>query len=887
MDKIKVFVSSAMRSESNCDLDWIAVRRDVANSIEKHAMFEVFAIEEHASPEPSNQYMLSKVSECDIYVLILGSELRWGTEQEYKKAHELQKGMLVYTLNTSRDSKCAALLKELERDDYCTYRKIDSVEGLGHRVAGDLIEHLVRRYKDLSGTIQEDDASSQLSFDGSHLIDTAPRYFGDASLALGNRLGYTYGAPIEFGDRTILRDLGCAMVDWIVEGTTFSMGESSGVLLEVLRDEGISIGSDDAFILRWKALDLFLLGDVAGAISHLERAVLLLDDESHVLTSVLIDLRNLNSMEQRLNEVFNYQNEIDSRGIKLYAPAGGIYSSGAAETMLNALDSAWTVPERTRVFGEYRLASVLLNLSKQLFTSFVYGSISGVLCCRREISKAIMRFSRLYNDKSLYVRGLKVCILSGESKLLKDWMIAGIEYANQEIVARAEELWKASIDSSSGGLNTCGCIIFSRLGEYFGDDCFSSASRLVLARAGELSSISKPDYYAAISSNARRMNPGMIIHALCSLLENQSLTSVAWLHATLRELRIEDASNEDHAMLASAIRKAYPLLAKNGFSASSVALLSSKSDAFASLGAEIKSQLSGVELVEFELNERDGEVPAEYVIAQIEEAKSQLEINGDPGQYVEFGTRPARYLVRLITPNRFKGMAKRIEPHLLDLFAKIPQSHAYASFLDDYIALAIHIVLLYGKAGIFVPSELIMLGESLTDMEPAIQPLISSYERRAWDARIATYGYVSGIQDEEEFLKAISDMWDLEVGSREAYTECIEAYLDANYDKQSGGIATVAIAMHFFCRDRDEGVRLSATRSAMRLVGTSADREARRMLHALCSDPSASVRFGLLSLGSELLGGYDILLDIVEYLSHDAHYRIRKKALKMLPLLTE
>ena len=880
MNRIKVFISSSMRPELDGTLNWSAIRSEVGFCIKSNPIFEAILIEEHASSEPSVQYMLSQVSECDVYVLLLGNELRPGTSQEFEKAHELGKDTLIYVVNVDHDAECESLLKRIRQEDYCLYQTVNTVDDLGSNIVAGLLEQTVRRYKGLFGSAVYKESFND-HFDKAFPADAALKYFGKASLVLGNRLGYFYSSPIEHDEESILSGLGENLVSWLLEGTSVSLDCMENELLSVLRSLGVETCDEEILKLRWSASEQYLAGNITNAISMLEKALLAAEEKSYLLTSILIDLRYLVSETNGFHEAIKYQEQIETKGVESYSPVGERYSSQAEETTLAAFDSKWITPERSIVLAENRLGSALLGLSNDLFVSALYGSIAGMASCRRSLALLLMRFSQIYDNRSLYVEGLRLCVLNCDAKELREWMVAGFDYANSEIVAHAEDLWELSRSSSARKLDTCGCVVFSKLGEFFDDGRFDSAALALLERASDLNGINMSDYCAAISNNAHRMNPGLLAHIVCSLLPNQSLPPTWWLNNVLGAIRIEDASNEDQRMLANALCEYLPTLVKEGVSASLVASLARRSDAFEGLGRLVKAQLREEDALEYELNERGCGVTAEYVNQLIDDALHQLEANNNSGLQLGFATNPAKYLTRIVNSSSFLEMQERVEPHLFELFERLGCSSAPGVFLDDYAHLAVHMALVYRETGLEIPSEMIELGRDLERMNPQIDPHLSNYERKGWRTRVITYCCLVGLASNDDFLRAIADMWDMRVSSREAYTECLEAYLRKCHSETIDSLSTVAVAVNYFSRDKDAHVRLISAHCAMRLVGTTVDFEARQILRRLLADPSPIVRFGLLRDGPNHLDDQSILEELVQCLVGDAHYEVRRKAKEM------
>lgn len=65
-DRIEVFVSSSMRDEG--DFSWQQLRDELNCALLKSDIFKPFAIEFHASIEPSSSYYLNRLAQSDIVI---------------------------------------------------------------------------------------------------------------------------------------------------------------------------------------------------------------------------------------------------------------------------------------------------------------------------------------------------------------------------------------------------------------------------------------------------------------------------------------------------------------------------------------------------------------------------------------------------------------------------------------------------------------------------------------------------------------------------------------------------------------------------------------------------------------------------------------------------
>jgi hypothetical protein len=287
-------------------------------------------------------------------------------------------------------------------------------------------------------------------------------------------------------------------------------------------------------------------------------------------------------------------------------------------------------------------------------------------------------------------------------------------------------------------------------------------------------------------------------------------------------------------------------------------------------------------LIEFELNEQGGRLSGAYVTSLIEKARSQLVANDNPGSQFDFGTRPARYLSSIIDVQTFLVIRRPAEAKLSELWDQVARSGAPGLVLDEYIRLAIRMVVVYREAGLPLPDDYKALARALKYKQPPIDPAITLYERKAWAARVATYRLLAGTGKKREFLDCISDVWGASISMRGAVAECLESYLRANRGVAFRDVVAIVGVVNALSRDRDVQVRRKVVGCAMRLLNTSADAEARSVLLRLASDPQADVRVQLLKYDIESLGHSDMACELARSLENDAHFGVRAMAQREL-----
>jgi len=138
--KIKVFLSSAMFNDQH-----LYQRMAIRSFFERMPFFELFAIEESASPADIEARYLSMVSRVDIVLLILQEEFREAVFKEYTAAQNSHKRIFAYINDIDRDSQLKSFVNDEVRQ-HCTTKQFFTVVDLIDSIEKDLIEDLLGKY---------------------------------------------------------------------------------------------------------------------------------------------------------------------------------------------------------------------------------------------------------------------------------------------------------------------------------------------------------------------------------------------------------------------------------------------------------------------------------------------------------------------------------------------------------------------------------------------------------------------------------------------------------------------------------------------------------------------------------------------------------------------
>lgn len=128
MTVLRCLLASSMRDEG--DFNWQPLRDELNRALLKSDIFKPFAIESHASIEPSSSYYLNRLVQSDIVIGIIRSELRPGTSNELYRAIQLRKPLILVKLEGETSSDIESLFRYVREMDACTYVELPSDSGL-------------------------------------------------------------------------------------------------------------------------------------------------------------------------------------------------------------------------------------------------------------------------------------------------------------------------------------------------------------------------------------------------------------------------------------------------------------------------------------------------------------------------------------------------------------------------------------------------------------------------------------------------------------------------------------------------------------------------------------------------------------------------------------
>ncbi len=297
---LRVFVSSAQRREG--DFDWEEARAKIVEKIRTCPFLCPFIMEESGSELPSVQRFTYKVEQSDIVILLVKGDVREGTAIEASTAMAKKKPMLIFFLEDDNPSyKVGQLKREITRNDYCSYHKIESLDHVEDQVFQDLIENIIEFYQYEHYSLLQQDIDATFSAEG---LDLAPQITNEPTKSTFSLFDSVYGHIFDLlslqylkRDKTLLESelhrFGKKSLEWLILGTDWL--DSDDVL--DLSDKAKDIyGKTTWFLKRWDAIKNALSGNYNKALNDENEALKMAKGSNApgwVINDILIDCRNL------------------------------------------------------------------------------------------------------------------------------------------------------------------------------------------------------------------------------------------------------------------------------------------------------------------------------------------------------------------------------------------------------------------------------------------------------------------------------------------------------------------------------------------------------------------------------------------------------------------
>lgn len=637
-DRIEVFVSSSMSDEG--DFSWQQLRDELNRALLKSDIFKPFAIESHASIEPSSSYYLNRLVQSDIVIGIIRSELRPGTSKELYRAIQLRKPLILVKLEGETSSDIESLFRYVREIDACTYVELPSDSGLVSYLMDQLNNVMVDLFHNRRFEIEDGKPAVFADIAPISIPEDVLDVFGASVALISKKFNYHAEWLERKSDNPHLFFLGEKAVEWLLYGTPFSVGAFKAGILEIMKDSGIP---RDTLSLRLDALDASIEGRYSKCYELLQLACDSIESKDcWAYGNCLIDKRTVAGMlsEYGFGTQWSIQKQIDALSAPAYIPLALKLEEAVGTAVLNASREARAVNPYTTIRHDASLASVMSNISCLLFSSILCGSISSALYSRSLLANSLIDYSSIYNRPDLELEGIKLLVLQGDAKGFENRFAYKSDGLRSYLPSCAEELWHLTYLTAQAYRSSTRSVVIKECAPYFSDDTIRDAWSTLNVADNFRQCESK--WIKAIGMIKMRVDEKSLVSLLCQVVDQHLYTVASDVSNVIGGMDLDKIDKELVDQLGSSLKSNSDELLKYNFSAGVFGCVE-KRCGFSILSEEQVGHLSTVERGCY-LDNKSPACNAET--ACIDELRRQFDSNNRSDFHSGFSIRPASLLCR-------------------------------------------------------------------------------------------------------------------------------------------------------------------------------------------------------------------------------------------------
>ena len=457
--QVHVFLSSSMATAKHMRL-----RKRLCRTLSKDPLLEVFAIENRASGDTSDEIMLRKIELwADVVLMILEEGLRPGVDRELNLAMRMGRRVVLLTPTGKRSTELAALIDDLKRDGrpfQCEYSNFGELAALAR---SSLKHDIVDTYRN---------SQRELFLLRKHVGGLIP----DSAKACQSFLrGFFLGATEDAQDDGQPE---CVATSLLMRKAVSGEGEVLGGDIDPIV-KALLPHYRETVRLRWAAIGEASKGSYTAAFRFLRAAQAEADRERLPLwikRDVVLDLQYMeinrfNQGDRRAHDsVRSFQEQLRSlSGWEYRSPVyydlyalGHRFLSEAVKTRLTG--------ERTLVIGS-NLPVHLDELSEALIAGIWLGSYNILRLVREVLAEVLLHYGFEYEDGRLLCEGVRLLALGGEHRRLGD--LLKLHSALVADRARCQLLSTecfSALERESPDMWISRSLLYEYLGDYVPDD---------------------------------------------------------------------------------------------------------------------------------------------------------------------------------------------------------------------------------------------------------------------------------------------------------------------------------------------------------------------------------------------------------------------------------
>lgn len=897
-EKLKVFVSSAMGAERNSvsedEFKWLDFREAVRKELDKCSYIQAFTIEQHTNEIDSTNYMLYKVEDSDIVVLLIKNEFRVGTSLEYDQCCKTKKPLLIFFFGDENANKdVIALRKELQDKNFCTYRNMPDFENAEKSIANDVIQNVIVYYRfhhhilPVTQPIDIDGVAVETEFDYNSYIPTKTvlSQFKTSYKSIYNYIGMSYLSQKQSGvPLSSLHTVGEQVIKWLFNGERFL---SPNVKSELVNTVATIYPNAEWYSKRLDAIDYFIQGDLVNAYLSEKEALKLAEEEkiaAWIITNILIDLRNLQNFchdNEIASEDEKYQKRLDSLDSIVHVPILDRYLENAYETLLNEEIKRNTASLGTTFFGS-SLDEIISDVENHLFSSLLYGSYTHLVLTRKIFATIFYRTGKLYNSPELLYTAIKMYLFDGQ---YKDFIrLSNLEWNNISniFIMNADELWHQAYNLQENVKDTICIGVLYRIGLYLSDNAFTEAERYLLELSMRLPWDISDNYTDCITNNCGRLSNENTVKIITTIIDGHKYITANHITHLIGCLDLESVSTDTLKTLCEALKKYLPdMVSRNGDPQCIAALVNAKPDVFSELESLPNNGLSGIQKLIYDLNTNRGNW-YEILKSEIKNARQQFEANNQKGVFHGYAINPYYIISRVFECSPSPEIIQYITDNLFPLCIDVINSQCAIDTKDQCAECLCTALGYYHKNGIEIPKEVVDCIATVSLERTSVFTMTYRSNEGLW-CRLITLKILVGVLEKQVLIQWCFSYSKKDTKERRALAQCLKTYLQYSVDVNAD-VDTLIISIIFqCCEDKDIYIRATACECLWYILESQYAGQAEEKIHQMVIDPAPAIRSRLLYIFEENnFSRITLINKITLKLINDANYTIRNQAKKLL-----
>jgi hypothetical protein len=852
INKIKVFISSAMNNEGG--FDWLGFRQRVRDEIQGSDLFDAFLIEDHASPVSSKEFFLTEIDIRDIVVAFAKCELRGGTENELRHALETKKPVMLFLIGKERDDSLRKLIKDIHEKDSVTTKFVDSldeIECLPKLVVSDLYNFVYQCSMVKFSKMKDDHAQSINAIEITAALTTQAvlQPFGNSSGFILEELGCSNNLIENNFANPYLAPLGKDITKWVLDGDIFSLDAFEKTIKLAMSEAEIS---EEVLNFRLLALDNFINGNLQDSRQLAAQArESLHKQESWIYGNILIDERSLahyaNSSD--MSAFARIQTRIDTRKGGIIFPLASTFEARVF-SRLTKLRSRNANISGKALFYDSEFKCALQDAMSYIFVSFLYGSIASADYGRGLVANVIIDFGQFYSRFEIVFQGVKILIVRGDcEKFLEVYGLGSSKHRLHDYFAEnACELWSLSSRNLSNPNARMKCILIKLISGYLPDDVFKEVEQFLLTDISSFSCCRK-DWLAAINAVKLRMSLTQYVAALKMIIVNASTGDGNDISRLIVCSRVDELNKSQIQSVAASLRSCSQKLLDASVSVQVFALIESKTNETILTQSQIDSFSRLERATYYDFKESSNKSHVELFRECLSELRFQYDNNNTGGVWVDYFSRPERFICSFL---READSVEKID------FAKSTVVHilatigSYSGFVNSLKA-PMMVVVSYCfalKRIIGTLDELLVKDiNNLPDkpLEISSSNLIADDGLDAWKIAVCALRVLVGIQETASFLVMGIGIAKEDISIQVVYLQVLEEVIYSGTLKKDDSYLAVSIIRTFLQNENDD-IRISALKAYSSCCSQWDLDNREEVLFDLANDSSDEVVFELFRL---------------------------------------